>query len=119
MIKTDNDIYKIEDSDKDDIDLKEYCPGWYFTDETENFVGPYNSRQEALDASVSYGKWLNEEASCSSCGHSLRDNQHGFDQNDAYLEDDSTSEAGYKLVHSGRCTYCKYCNPGILEATKS
>lgn len=41
---------------------------------------------------------------CTLCGHSLIDNEHGFDQNDAWMEGD-------KLVHSGRCTYCKICSP--------
>ena len=39
---------------------------------------------------------------CSLCGHSLKDNSHGFDQNDAHMDGD-------KLVHSGHCTYCKEC----------
>lgn len=41
---------------------------------------------------------------CVLCHHSLEDNQHGFDQNDAEV-------AGEQLVHSGTCTYCKICNP--------
>lgn len=45
---------------------------------------------------------------CPHCGHSLADNHHGFDQNDAYLDGDS-------LVHSGSCTYCKICNPPHKE----
>lgn len=44
---------------------------------------------------------------CPLCGHSLEDNQHGFDQNDASMDGD-------KLVHCGRCTYCRVCNPGIF-----
>ena len=39
---------------------------------------------------------------CDLCGHPLENNSHGFDQNDAYMDGD-------KLVHSGHCTYCKYC----------
>ena len=39
---------------------------------------------------------------CNLCGHSLTDNEHGFDQNDAWMD-------GEKLVHSGLCTYCKAC----------
>lgn len=38
---------------------------------------------------------------CELCGHSLLDNLHGFDQNDA---DDNGD-----LTHSGRCTGCTYC----------
>lgn len=49
---------------------------------------------------------------CAYCGHSLKDNNHGIDQNDVNLVDN-------KIKHSGVCTYCKYCNyspgdPGIL-----
>jgi len=33
----------------------------------------------------------------------------GFDQNDGHME-------GEKLVHSGQCTYCVVCNPGIRIA---
>lgn len=40
---------------------------------------------------------------CLMCKHSLENNMHGFDQNDAYLDENG------KLVHSGRCTYCKIC----------
>lgn len=46
---------------------------------------------------------------CISCGHSLDDNNHGFDQNDGYLDGD-------KLVHSGSCTYCRDCNPILAAA---
>lgn len=41
---------------------------------------------------------------CELCKHSLLNNSHGFDQNDAWMEGD-------KLVHSGRCSYCKECYP--------
>jgi ferredoxin len=51
---------------------------------------------------------------CPDCKHSLEDNMHGFDQNDGWLEEDSFSPTGYRLVHSGRCTYCKECNPRIF-----
>jgi hypothetical protein len=44
-----------------------------------------------------------KEKICTLCGHSLKDNLHGFDQNDAVMD-------GEELVHSGRCTYCKICN---------
>lgn len=53
---------------------------------------------------------------CPDCKHSQENNLHGFDQNDAWLEDDPTSESGYRLVHSGSCTYCRFCNPGLFEA---
>jgi hypothetical protein len=36
---------------------------------------------------------------CPDCGHSLKDNQHGPDQNDF----DHTGK------HLGYCTYCRYC----------
>lgn len=44
-----------------------------------------------------------ESAICNLCGHSLDGNAHGFDQNDADIDDDGN------LFHSGRCTYCKKC----------
>ncbi len=47
---------------------------------------------------------------CNLCHHSLENNSHGFDQNDAWME-------GYKLVHSGFCSYCKICYP--TEKTKN
>lgn len=46
---------------------------------------------------------------CPDCHHSLKENNHGFDQNDGWIEGD-------KLVHSGSCTYCRICNPRIFEA---
>lgn len=45
---------------------------------------------------------------CNLCNHTLENNNHGFDQNDAWLEGD-------KLIHSGKCTYCIYCNPRLKE----
>jgi hypothetical protein len=39
---------------------------------------------------------------CHWCKHSLKNNSHGFDQSDAWMDGD-------KLVHSGQCTYCKIC----------
>jgi hypothetical protein len=49
---------------------------------------------------------------CGLCGHYLTpNNMHGFDQNDAVMD-------GEKFVHSGRCTYCRECNPGIFEVKK-
>ena len=47
-----------------------------------------------------------EEKICGLCHHSLKDNDHGLDQNDMWLEGD-------KLVHSGHCTYCEMCNPRL------
>ncbi len=44
---------------------------------------------------------------CPDCHHSLKDNSHGFDQNDGVMEGD-------KLIHSGRCTYCRICNSEIF-----
>jgi hypothetical protein len=49
---------------------------------------------------------------CRDCGHSLENNLHGFDQNDAWLDDQD------HLVHSGHCTYCRFCNPRIFEKEK-
>ena len=47
---------------------------------------------------------------CYDCGHSLENNNHGFDQNDAVMDGDN-------LIHSGRCTYCRVCNPRRLFAS--
>ena len=49
---------------------------------------------------------------CDLCKHSLANNDHGFDQNDAMMDDD-------KLVHSGSCTYCNECNPSLAEAIRA
>ncbi len=46
---------------------------------------------------------------CPDCHHNLKDNDHGFDQNDGWIENN-------KLVHSGHCTYCKECNPVFATA---
>jgi hypothetical protein len=60
MLNTDKYIYKIEDSDSSDPDLKEFSTGWYFVDEVEQFNGPFSSRQEALDSLHAYSKWLSQ-----------------------------------------------------------
>ena len=44
------------------------------------------------------------DGTCPDCGHSLKDNEHGPDQNDYDYE----PETG-KTVHMGSCTYCKEC----------
>lgn len=49
---------------------------------------------------------------CELCGHSLIRNDHGFDQNDAHMEGD-------KLIHHGRCTYCRECNPGLFSRERT
>jgi hypothetical protein len=49
---------------------------------------------------------------CNLCGHTLVNNSHGFDQNDAHMEGD-------ELIHHGRCTYCRFCNPSIFEDTST
>lgn len=56
------------------------------------FIGEL-AELEALEA---------QDEKCVSCGHPLKDNSHGFDQNDGHMEGD-------KLLHSGKCTYCKHC----------
>jgi hypothetical protein len=48
---------------------------------------------------------------CPDCGHSLENNKHGFDQNDGCMDGD-------KLIHSGRCTYCRFCNLRIFVGAK-
>jgi hypothetical protein len=35
--------------------------GWYFTDETDNFGGPYSSEKEAIEELNKYAAWLNGE----------------------------------------------------------
>ena len=45
---------------------------------------------------------------CADCKHSMEGNNHGFDQNDGYMDGD-------KLIHSGACTYCRVCNPHIFQ----
>ena len=52
-------------------------------------------------------------ASCEFCHHSLKNNNHGWDQND--METINNVQ-----MHSGRCTYCNVCNPhdGIKQETK-
>lgn len=47
---------------------------------------------------------------CPDCGHSLKDNKHGPDQND-YWYDDAVD--GYR--HSGTCTYCRECNKELTD----
>jgi hypothetical protein len=51
-------------------------------------------------------------AICPDCKHALAGNMHGFDQNDGYLDTNG------KLAHSGRCTYCRICNPQIFGRLK-
>lgn len=64
---------------------------------------------DALEEIVQFGREFVEIHSkceaviCGLCNHSTEANQHGFDQNDAYMDGD-------KLIHSGRCTYCKGCH---------
>jgi hypothetical protein len=61
--------------------------------------------QVTVDPKTKEEKKKVHAAACSLCGHSFLNNLHGFDQNDAHMEPDGT------LVHSGRCTYCRECNP--------
>lgn len=59
----------------------------------------------AASNKVTQEEWdriFNSHETCCWCGHSLKNNNHGFDQNDARLEGD-------ELKHLGRCTYCKEC----------
>lgn len=55
-----------------------------------------------------YGEDQFKQEFCDMCGHSLTNNNHGFDQNDGHMD-------GEKLVHSGSCTYCRICNPEIFK----
>ena len=37
----------------------EFClPGWYFSDETEQFNGPFNTKEEAEENLKAYVEWL-------------------------------------------------------------
>jgi uncharacterized protein YuzB (UPF0349 family) len=45
------------------------------------------------------------ERFCEMCKHSLKDNNHGFDQNDVYMDEN------LNVTHFGTCTYCNVCNP--------
>ncbi len=38
-----------------------HLPGWYFSDETEDFHGPFASRAEAEKNLAKYGAWLSGE----------------------------------------------------------
>lgn len=49
---------------------------------------------------------------CGLCSHSLLNNEHGFDQNDGYMDGDN-------LIHGGRCTYCRVCSAPRQEPPKS
>ena len=50
---------------------------------------------------------------CPDCGHTLKDNNHGPDQNDFFYN----YTAG-KYEHSGVCTYCIYCNDELMNRLK-
>jgi hypothetical protein len=39
-------------------DEKEYIDGWYFADETEQFNGPFNTKEEAEKNCKEYCRWL-------------------------------------------------------------
>ena len=48
-------VWKVEEGELD------YAPGvsgWFFVDESEQFVGPYSSKQEAVDSLKSYAASL-------------------------------------------------------------
>lgn len=44
---------------------------------------------------------------CTMCNHSLKDNDHGLDQNDIWMDEKE------EVHHTGSCTYCKECNPRL------
>jgi hypothetical protein len=46
---------------------------------------------------------MTADAACQWCKHSLRDNDHGFDQVDAWVDEHQ------RLSHSGKCAYCRIC----------
>ena len=61
MLQTDRNIWKVEEADAAVANLdsgNNLTPGWYFQNEVEQLVGPYSSRQEALDALDVYAKQL-------------------------------------------------------------
>lgn len=45
-------------------DLEGYDDGWYFSDETEQFNGPFATKEEAEKNLGTYAKWLNGECIC-------------------------------------------------------
>jgi hypothetical protein len=47
---------------------------------------------------------------CPDCGHSLKDNMHGPDQGDYYIDEQGD------LKHYGSCIYCKFCREGNPNA---
>lgn len=49
---------------------------------------------------------MSEEIICNFCHHTLIDNNHGPDQTD-YIYDCKINDYKY----SGKCIYCKTCNP--------
>ncbi len=58
-LNPDTNIWQVEDMDALEYPgFKDLTPGWYFINEVEQFVGPYSSRQEALDALSIYAKQL-------------------------------------------------------------
>lgn len=46
---------------------------------------------------------------CRWCGHDLKDNQHGLDQNDFYYD------CWKYMIYMGSCTYCRECNSAVEE----
>jgi hypothetical protein len=46
---------------------------------------------------------------CELCGHLMKDNQHGFDQNDFDIDENEN------LVYCGHCTYCKECRAELAK----
>jgi hypothetical protein len=55
---TDKYIWRVDECDEHCADCEITGPGWYFQDETERLVGPYSTRQEALDALELYAESL-------------------------------------------------------------
>jgi hypothetical protein len=49
---------------------------------------------------------------CNLCGHSLKNNNHGGDQNDFYINENN------ELIYRGKCTYCKICREEYLKENK-
>lgn len=41
-----------------DLSTERWKAGWYFSDETEDLVGPFPTKEEAEAALKAYGDWL-------------------------------------------------------------
>lgn len=103
-----------------DVDLPPFCESCFCYHKADCPCPDLSSRQyeeliqklaEPGDDPIFIDDDKRVEGICSLCHHSLENNPHGFDQNDAHI--DKTG----KMTHSGQCTYCKECrlNPSPIN----